>query len=107
MLFRSPDYYLAITTQPTSNTKTTASNLTFTVAATSTPSGATISYQWQKYNGSSWVNVANAAGQYFNNTSPTFTANNQTANGNVFRALVSTTGANSVTSSSATILYVV
>lgn len=98
-----PDYYLAITTQPTSNTKTTASNLNFTVAATSTPSGATITYQWQKYNGSSWTSLSNTAGQYFNVTSATFTANNQTANGNVFRALVSATGANSVASGSATI----
>jgi hypothetical protein len=98
-----PDYYLAITTQPTSNNLATASNLNFTVAATSTPSGATITYQWQKYNGSSWTNLSNAAGQYFNVTSATFTANNQTANGNVFRALVSTTGANSVASGSATI----
>ena len=102
-----PDYTLVITTNPSSNTSNVAKNLTFTVAATSVPTGATLTYRWQKYTGSSWVNVANAAGQYFNNTSPTFTANNQTANGNVFRALVSTTGANSVTSSSATILYVV
>jgi hypothetical protein len=102
-----PDYRLTITTQPTSNTTNVAQNLTFTVAATSTPSGATISYKWQRYNGATWVDVANTAGQYFNNTSPTFTANNQTANGNVFRTLVSATGANSVTTSSATILYVV
>jgi|688.fasta_scaffold322695_3 hypothetical protein len=102
-----PDYRLTVTTQPTSNTKSTIGNLTFTVAATSTPSGASIKYYWQKYNGSSWANVANTGGQYFNNTSPTFTANNQTANGNVFRALVTATGANSVTSGSATILYVV
>ncbi len=102
-----PDYRITITTNPSSNTSATIGNLTFTVAATSTPSGATLSYQWQKYNGATWANLANAAGQYFNVTSATFTANNTTANGNVFRALVSTTGANSVTSSSATILYVV
>ena len=98
-----PDYALAITTQPTSNNLATAANLTFTVAASSTPSGASITYKWQKYNGSSWVDVANTAGQYFNNTSPTFTANNQTANGNVFRSVVSATGANTIYSGSATI----
>ena len=102
-----PDYTLIITTQPTSNTSNISGNLSFTVAAVSNPSGATIGYQWQKYNGSSWVNLSNTAGQYFKVTSPTLIANNETANGNVFRALVSTTGANSVTSSSATILYVV
>ena len=98
-----PDYALAITTQPTSSTSNVAQNLTFTVAASSTPSGASITYKWQKYNGSSWVDVANTAGQYFNNTSPTFTANNQTANGNVFRSVVSATGANTIYSGSATI----
>ena len=98
-----PDYNLVVSTQPTSNNATTMKDLTFTVAGASTPSGASIKYYWQKYNGSSWANVANTAGQYFNNTSPTFTANNQTANGNVFRVLVSATGANTVASGSATI----
>jgi hypothetical protein len=98
-----PDYAITVTTNPTSNNSATAGNLTFTAAATSTPSGASIVYHWQKYNGSSWANVANTAGQYFNNTSPTFTANNLTANGNVFRVLVTAVGANAVTSGSATI----
>lgn len=102
-----PDYRITITTNPTSNTSATIGNLTFTTAATSTPSGATLSYKWQRYNGSSWVDVANTAGQYFNNTSPTFTANNKTANGNVFRTMITTTGGNTVYSSNATISYVV
>jgi hypothetical protein len=102
-----PDYALTITTQPSSNTFNVAQNITFTTAATSTPSGASLKYYWQKYNGGGWANVANTAGQYFNNTSPTFTANNKTANGNVFRVLVTAAGANSVTTSNATILYVV
>jgi hypothetical protein len=101
-----PDYALTITTQPTSNTFNVAQNITFTVAATSTPPGATLSYFWQLNNGG-WANVGNTAGQYFNNTSPTFTANNQTANGNVFRVLITTVGGNTVTSSNATIRYVV
>ena len=96
MLFRS---------QPSSNTSATRQNLSFTVVSTSVPSGATLQYFWQKYNGSSWANVANTAGQYFNNTSPTFTANNKAANGNVFRAIVSTANANSVTSGSATVIW--
>ena len=96
-----PDYYIAVT-NPTSNTATSSKILTFTVAATSTPSGATLSYKWQRYNGG-WIDAANTAGQYFNNTSPTFTANNETANGNVFRVLVTAVGANAVVSGSATI----
>ena len=102
-----PEYLLSVSTQPTSNTSNVKSLLTFTVAATSTPSGAPLSYQWQVNTGSSWANVANVNGTYVNNTSPTFSANNLLANGNVFRAIVSTANANSVTSTSATILYVV
>ena len=104
-----PDYAITITTQPTSNTSATAGNINFTVAASSTPTGATLSYQWQKYvvGNTSWVNVPYTAGLYFNPTTATFTANNATANGNVFRAIVSTTGENSATSGSATINYIV
>lgn len=101
-----PDYRITITTNPSSNTFNVAQNITFTVAATSTPSGATLKYFWQLNNGG-WANVGNTAGRYFNNTSPTFTANNQTANGNVFRVLITTVGGNTVTSSNATIRYVV
>lgn len=102
-----PDYAITVTTNPSNNTNATRMNATFTSAATSTPSGATLSYQWQKYNGGPWVNLSNTAGQYFNVTSPTLTANNVTANGNVFRVAVSTTGANTVYSANATISYVV
>ena len=100
-----PDYAITITTQPTSNNFSTPKDLTFTVSATSTPTGATLSYQWQKFvsGNSAWVNIPDTVGWYSGNGSPVFTANNLSANGNVFRAIVSTTGANSVTSGSATI----
>ena len=101
-----PDYRITITSNPSSNTLNVAQNITFTVAATSVPTGATLRYFWQLNNGG-WANVGNTAGRYFNNTSPTFTANNQTANGNVFRVLITTVGGNTVTSSNATIRYVV
>ena len=66
-------------------------------------------YKWQRNLSTGvggWVDVANTSGQYFNNTSPTFTANNKTANGNVFRTMITTTGGNTVYSANATILYV-
>ena len=97
-----PDYALVIGTQPSSNSSATAGNLTFTVAASSVPTGATLTYQWQVNNGG-WANVAYTAGRYFNPTTVTLTANNITANGNVFRVMVMTTGANTVYSSNATI----
>ena len=97
-----PDYAIVISTQPSSNSSATAGNLTFTVAAVTAPTGGTLTYQWQKNNGG-WANIAYAAGQYFNPTTATLTANNITANGNVFRVMVMTTGANTVYSSNATI----
>lgn len=97
-----PDYKLSIRTQPTSNSSQTAGVLTFTVGARSTPAGATITYQWQ-VNNNGWANVANIAGRYSNNTSPTLSANNVTANGNVFRVMVMTAGAATVYSSNVTI----
>ena len=52
---------------------------------------------------SAWVNVVDQAGYYSGNASATFTANNYNANGTSFRAIVSTTGANSVSSGTAVI----
>lgn len=103
-----PDYAITVTTQPSSNNFASAKDLTFTVAATSVPSGATLSYQWQKFvsGNSAWVNIPDTVGWYSGNGSATLTANNLSANGNVFRAVVSTTGANSVTSGSATITLI-
>ena len=104
-----PDYTLRFTTQPSSNTiNGTPQNISFTVAASSTPAGASLNYVWQYNNISGaqgWANVVNTSGTYFNNTSPTFTANNQTANGNVFRVLVSTANSNTITSANATIIW--
>jgi hypothetical protein len=96
-----PDFTLRITTQPTSANG--AGNVNLTVAATSTPTGATLSYAWQRNAGAGWVTVANTAGVYFNNTSPTLVANAAVANANTFRVLVSAAGANTVTSANAAV----
>ncbi len=96
-----PDYLLAITTNPSSANG--VGNVTLTSVATSTPSGATLSYAWQRNPGSGWVSVANTAGIYFNATSPALIANATVATGNTFRVLVSATGANTVTSANASV----
>lgn len=96
-----PDYLLTINTQPTSANG--AGNVNLTVVATSTPTGATLSYAWQRNAGAGWVSVANTAGVYFNATSPTLIANAAVANANTFRVLVSATGANTVTSANAAV----
>ena len=96
-----PDYAITITTQPTSANG--AGNVNLTVAVTSTPSGATFTYAWQRNAGAGWVSVPNTAGVYFNNTSPTLIANAAVAKANTFRVLVSATGANTVTSANAAV----
>ena len=96
-----PDYFLSISSQPSNANG--AGNVTLTVAATSSPSGATLSYSWQRNPGSGWITVANTAGVYYNNTSPILTANAAVANANTFRVLVSATGANTVTSANASV----
>ena len=96
-----PDFTLRITTNPSSANG--VGNVNLTVAATSTPSGATLAYAWQRNPGSGWVSVANTAGIYFDATSATLKANATVATGNTFRALVSTTGANTVTSANASV----
>lgn len=100
-----PDYAIVISSNASSNSSATAGNLNFTVVSTTAPTGGTLTYQWQ-VNNNGWVNLSYAAGQYFNPTTATLTANNITANGNVFRVAVSTTGANTVYSSNATIAKV-
>lgn len=96
-----PDYTLRITTNPSAANG--AGNVNLSVVATSTPSGATLAYSWQRNAGAGWVSVANTAGVYFNATSPTLVANAAVATGNTFRVLVSATGANTVTSSNAAV----
>lgn len=96
-----PDFTLRITTQPSAANG--AGNVNLSVAATSTPSGATLTYAWQRNAGAGWVSVANTAGIYFNATSPTLVANAAVATGNTFRVLVSATGANTVTSANAAV----
>ena len=85
-----PDYTLSITTQPSSANG--AGNVTLTVVATSRPTGAALTYLWQRNAGAGWVSVANTAGVYFNATSPSLKANAAVANANTFRVIVNTTG---------------
>ena len=95
-----PDYTITILTQPSSNSAQTNHNVTFTVVSTSTPS-TTLTYKWQQAyaGGTSWADIPNTAATWFNNTSPTLTANVNTANANTIRVVVRATGANTVYSS--------
>lgn len=86
-----PDYTLSITTQPSSANG--AGNVTLTVVATSRPTGATLTYAWQRNAGAGWVAVTNTASVYYVvSTSPNLIANAAVANANTFRVIVNTTG---------------
>jgi len=67
-----------ITTQPVNRTVCTGSSASFSVVATNV-----VTYQWQQWNGSAWVNVAGA-------NASTFTLNNVafSQNTNTFRVVI-------------------
>lgn len=100
-----PDYKLRISTQPSSATANGTNDdvASFTVAGRSTPTGATLGYFWQKYDGSAFANLTNT-GAYSNTTTATLSVLANTAsNGEIYRAGVTATGADTVFSSNAVI----
>jgi hypothetical protein len=101
------DYKLVIDTQPSNDSANSTANeiATFTVVGNSVPTGATLSYVWQKYNGSAFANLSNA-GAYSNTTTATLSVLANTAsNGEVYRVRVASAngGANAIFSSNATL----
>lgn len=101
-----PDYAIRILTQPSSRSANSTNNqiATFSVSAVTAPTGGTISYVWQKWNGSAFANLSNA-GAYSNTTTATLSVLANTAsNAEIYRAyLTSTGGAVAVASSNAVI----
>jgi hypothetical protein len=92
-----PDTLITITTQPQSNSAfTSGENLTLSVIATSTNPDATLTYQW--------YDVANGA-LLASNTATTLNVTAVTANSS-YNVRVSSTGANTVGSDTATITVV-
>jgi hypothetical protein len=99
-----PDAILGITSQPTNASIIAGggNTATFTVVATSTPD-ATIAYQWQYNDGATWENVANGTPANTTYTGATaaslvITPTTDEANAAIYRVVVSSTGADSVTS---------
>lgn len=101
-----PDYKIVINTQPSSlsvNSSSTSNVATFTVASVSRPAGASLSYQWQKWNGSAFANLSNA-GAYSNVTTTALTVlGNVASTGEIYRSRIAATGATAVFSSNATL----
>lgn len=106
-----PDAFLRIITQPSNASvvaNTGGSNTaTFTVVADALPDAA-ITYQWQYFDGASWASVVDATPAnttYASGTTASLIVvpTNTDANGAVYRVVVSSTGADSVTSANATL----
>lgn len=101
-----PDYKLRITTQPAGDTANTTAgeDATFTVAAASTPAGASLSYAWTYANGSTIQAGANVGVT----TGATLTVNSAIETANVsYKVTVSATGAANVVSSNAALTITV
>jgi hypothetical protein len=101
-----PDFSLRIATQPSSvtiNSSSTSNVATFTVVAGNIPSGATLTYKWQKWGGSSFGNITDA-GAYSNSATASLVVLSNTATtGEIYRVQVGATGAANVISSNAVI----
>lgn len=101
-----PDFSLRIATQPsnvTINSSSTSNVATFTVVAGNIPSGATLTYKWQKWGGSSFGNITDA-GAYSNSATASLVVLSNTATtGEIYRVQVGATGAANVISSNAVI----
>jgi hypothetical protein len=97
-----PDYVIRIKTQPSNTTANTTAEeeATFTVVATSKPTGANLVYSWTYANGDTIAAGANVG----TTDLPTLTVNSavQTTNAS-FKVLVSTVGGANATSANATL----
>jgi len=92
------NYALVFTAQPANSTvsasNTTANQGFFTVSAASVPTGATLSYYWQRWNGSAFANVtANATYANVTGTTLVVSANTLATNTDILRCIVASANA--------------
>ena len=108
-----PDYTLSFTTQPVDSEEVSAGGdeeATFTVAAVSAPTGASISYLWQYTtdpgNTASYATTAAVAGFSGQTTTTLNVSANTIADGTLVRCRISATGADNVFSNGAELTVV-
>ena len=100
-----PDFSITITTQPSDDESATGEAVTFSVAASTTPSGGTLSYQWQLStdDGASFDDVTEAGVYSDVDTDILAISDNTGLDGNQYRCVVSVTGGADVNSDAATL----
>ena len=97
------DYLISITTQPADDSSATGSAVTFSVVAAITGTGGTLTYQWQEDSGSGFANITEA-GVYSDVDTDTLAISDNTGLDTYqYRVVISATGADSVTSTAATL----
>ena len=97
------DLTILINTQPANRSVTAPAATTFTVAASTTPGGGSLSYQWQILVSDTWTNITNA-GVYSTATTATLNISDSSGlNGEQYRVRISATGADTVNSQAATL----
>jgi hypothetical protein len=103
-----PDYILFITGQPENATGDASDDdiVTFTVVGDSTPSGATLGYQWQLWNGTAFADLSDAGAYSDTDTATLSVLANTASNGEIYRVQVSTAGAANVISANAVLTVV-
>lgn len=107
-----PDYRISITTQPSANSgnSTIDDTVSFYVAASSIPTGGTITYQWEYTTdpgNTATFATANGEAGFVGDTTTTLVVDaNTISDGTLVRAVVSVVGGNDATSSSAELTVV-
>jgi hypothetical protein len=99
------DYLITITTQPADDESATGEAVTFTVVSTISGTGGTQTFQWalSTDGGSTFSNISNG-GVYSGATTATLAISDNTGlDANQYRVTISATGADSVTSTAATL----
>jgi len=100
------DYTIAIDTQPVAASVTAPAAAQFVVAASTTPAGGTLAYQWQEDSGSGFGDITDG-GIYSGATTDTLDLSDSTGlDGYEYRVVVSNSGASTSVTSDAVVLTV-
>jgi len=100
------DYTIVIDSQPAAASVTAPAAAQFVVAASTTPAGGTLTFQWQEDQGSGFVNLADA-GVYSGSTTSTLDISDSTGLDTYqYRVVISNTGASADVTSDAALLTV-
>jgi hypothetical protein len=98
------DLNIVIGTQPANNSSATGEAVTFSVAATTVPTGGALTYAWSVSADDGVTYAAATGGVYSNETTLTLAISDNTGlDGNLYRCAISATGATTVTSTAATL----